>query len=59
MMVGFEPTPEDWCLKPAPRVALTRRSLDHSATSSTCAIVTGFERASILVKESILRPLRE
>ena len=41
MMVGFEPTPEDWCLKPAPRVA--PRSLDHSATSSTCAIVTGFE----------------
>ena len=57
MMVGFEPTPEDWCLKPAPRVALA--SLDHSATSSTCAIVTGFERASISVRESILRPLRE
>ena len=34
MMVGFEPTPEDWCLKPAPRVALRERSLDHSATSS-------------------------
>ena len=47
MMVGFEPTPEDWCLKPAPRVALRERSLDHSATSSTCAIVTGFERALI------------
>ena len=45
MMVGFEPTPEDWCLKPAPRVA--RGSLDHSATSSTCAIVTGFESALI------------
>ena len=45
MMVGFEPTPEDWCLKPAPLVA--HRSLDHSATSSTCAIVTGFERALI------------
>ena len=21
MLVGFEPTPEDWCLKPAPLVA--------------------------------------
>ena len=25
MLVGFEPTPEDWCLKPAPLVA--RREL--------------------------------
>ena len=53
-MVGFEPTPEDWCLKPAPLVA--PGSLDHSATSSTCAIVTGFERASILEKNRSCDP---
>ena len=53
-MVGFEPTPEDWCLKPAPLVA--PGSLDHSATSSTCAIVTGFERASIFVKNRSCDP---
>ena len=29
MMVGFEPTPEDWCLKPAPRVARRLRPLGH------------------------------
>ena len=37
MLVGFEPTPEDWCLKPAPLVTLLTgyRPLGHNIRRRT------------------------
>ena len=50
MLVGFEPTPEDWCLKPAPLVTrLTgSRPLGHNIRRRTPprSTPTGLEPAT-------------
>ena len=49
MLVGFEPTPEDWCLKPAPLVTHAGfRPLGHNIRPQTPprSTPTGLEPAT-------------